>query len=111
MHTRSYKRVNKYNKMLLIPPVIANSYNTEITVPTIQDAAESLLYSNTALVNEIRWRMLLLMPNDEVCRLTPPVLIPVLIQRTLFIYSHAVSLIVKASEYTGALPVTTRLLI
>ncbi len=39
---------------MLITPVVANSYNTAITVPIIQDTAENLLDSNTALVNEIR---------------------------------------------------------
>ncbi len=110
MHPRSYKRVNKL-PIPLVTPVMANSYITAITVATIQDAAGSLLYSNTAPVNEIKWRMLLLTPNAEVCCLTPPVLIQVLILRTLCTYSHAVSLIVKASEYTGALPVTTWLLV
>ena len=96
--------------ILLITPVIANSYITAITVRTIQESAESLLDSNTALVNETRQKMPLLVPNAEVCRLTPPLLIQVLIQRTLCTYSHTVSLIVKASGYTGALPVTTQLL-
>ncbi len=96
---------------MLITPVIANSYETAITVPIIQDVAESLPDSNTTLVNGIRLKMLLSMPNAEVCRSTPPVLIPVLILRTLCTYSYTVSLIVKASGFTGALPVTTRLLI
>jgi hypothetical protein len=93
-----------------ITPVIANpySYITAITGRTIQDTAESLFDSNTALVNETRQKMLLL---AEVSRITPSVLILVLIQRTLCAYSQAVSIVVKASEYTGALPVTTRLLI
>ncbi len=97
--------------MMPITPVMANPYETAITMPIVQDVAESLLDSNTTLVNEIRLRMPLSMPNAEVCRLTPPVLIPVLILRTLYIYSDTVSLIVKASGFTGALPVTTRLLI
>ncbi len=96
--------------MMLITPVIANSYEAAITMPIIQDVAESLPDSNTTLLNEIRSKMLLSMPNAEVCRLTPPVLIPVLILRTLCTYSDTVSLIVKTSGFTGALPVTTRLL-
>ena len=96
---------------MLITPVIANSYEIAITVPIIQDVAESLPDSNTTLVNGIRLKMLLSMPNAEICRLTPPVLIPVLILRTLCTYSYTVSLIVKASGFTGALPVTTWLLI
>jgi hypothetical protein len=77
----------------------------------IRDVAESLPDSSTTLVNEIRLKMPLLMPNAEVCRLTPPVLIPVLILRTLCTYSNTVLFIVNDYEYTGALPVTTRLLV
>ena len=85
-------------------------YEPEITVIIIRDVAESPPDSSTTLVNEIKLKMLLLMPNAEVCRLTPPVLIPVLILRTLCTYSDTVLYIVNASGYTGALPVTTRLL-
>ena len=85
-------------------------YEPETTAIIIRDVAESPPDSNTTLVNEIRLKMLLLMPNAEVCRLTPPVLIPVLILRTLCTYSDTVLYIVNASGYTGALPVTTRLL-
>ena len=95
---------------MLKTPTMVNSYETAITILIIRDVAESLPDSSTTLVNEIRLKMLLLMPNAEVCRLTPPVLIPVLILRTLCTYSDTVLLIVNASEYTGALPVTTRLL-
>ena len=96
---------------MLKTPIIVNSYETAITMLIIRDVAESLPDSSTTLVNEIRLKMLLLMPNAEVCRLTPPVLIPVLILRTLCTYSDTVLFIVNASEYTGALPVTTRLLV
>ena len=95
---------------MLKTPITANSYETAITMFVIRDVAESLPDSSTTLVNEIRLKMLLLMPNAEVCRLTPPVLIPVLILRTLCTYSDTVLYIVNASGYTGALPVTTRLL-
>ncbi len=97
--------------MMQITPVMASSYEAAITMPIARDAAESLPDSSTTLVNEIRLKMLLLMPNAEVCRLTPPVLIPVLILRTLYTYSDTVLFIVNASGFTGALPVTTRLLI
>jgi hypothetical protein len=96
---------------MLKTPIMANSYETAILISIIRDVAEILPDSSTTLVNEIRLRMLLLMPNAEVCRLTPQVLIPVLIPRTLCTYSDTVLFIVNASEYTGALPVTTRLLI
>ena len=96
---------------MLKTPIMKNTYETAITMLVIQDAAESLPDSSTTLVNEIRLKMLLLMPDAEVCRLTPPVLIPVLILRTLCTYSSTVLFIVNASEYTGALPVITRLLI
>jgi hypothetical protein len=95
---------------MLTTPIMVNSYETAITMLVIRDVAESLPDSSTTLVNEIRLKKLLLMPNAEVCRLTPPVLIPVLILRTLCTYSDTVLFIVNASEYTGALPVTTRLL-
>ena len=85
-------------------------YEPEITAIIIRDVAEILPDSSTTLVNEIRLRMLLLMQNAEACRLTPPVLIPVLILRTLCTYSDTVLYIVNASGCTGALPVTTRLL-
>ena len=96
---------------MLKTPIMKNTYETAITMLVIQDVAESLPDSSTTLVNEIRLKKLLLMPNAEVCRLTPPVLIPVLILRTLCTYSDTVLFIVNASEYTGALPVTTRLLV
>ena len=96
---------------MLKTPTMVNSYETAITMLVIQDVAESLPDSSTTLVNEIGLKMLLLMPNAEVCRLTPPVLIPVLILRTLCTYSDTVLFIVNASEYTGALPVTTQLLV
>ena len=85
-------------------------YEPEITVIIVRDVAESPPDSSTTLVNEIKLKMLLLMPNAEVCRLTPPVLIPVLILRTLCTYSDTVLFVVNASEYTGALQATTRLL-
>ena len=94
---------------MLKTPIVVNSYEAAVTMLIIRDVVESLPDSSTALVNEIGLKMLLLMPNAEVCRLTPPVLIPVLILRTLCTYSDTVLFIVNASEYTGALPVTTRL--
>ena len=97
--------------MMLITPIMANPYEAAITILIIRDAAESLPDSSTTLVNEIRLKRLLSVPNAEVCRSTPPVLIPVLILRTLCTYSDTVLFIVNASEYTGALPVTTRLLV
>ncbi len=72
--------------MMQITPVLAKSYEAAITTPIIQDVTESLPDSSTTLVNEIRLKMLLSMPNAEVCRLTPPVLIPVLILRSLCTY-------------------------
>ena len=95
---------------MLKTPIMVKSYEAAITMLIIRDVVESLPDSSTALVNEIRLKMLLLMPNAEVCRLTPPVLTPVLILRTLCTYSDTVLSIVNASGYTGALPVTTRLL-
>ena len=64
---------------MLKTPIMVNSYEAAITMLIIRDVVESLPDSSTALVNEIGLKMLLLMPNAEVCRLTPPVLIPVLI--------------------------------
>jgi hypothetical protein len=62
--------------MMQVTPVIVNSYDVANTMPILKDAVESLPDSNTILVNKIRLKMLLSMPNAEVYRSTSPVLIP-----------------------------------
>ncbi len=114
MYTRSYERVNKCNKKS--PEAANNSWDSKILYhsnhrvyyPRFCRKCTQFEYSTS---KRDKVENTAINANAEVRRLTPPVLIPVLIQRTLCVYSQAVSIVVKASEYTGALPVTTRLLI